>query len=328
MEPNEPDFLLLTRFIDQQTSPEENEKVLAWLNASETNRLLYYKLKSVASRLQLAIHAEPDDRVWQRIKKAAALPEKAGHGRTRFLRYLGYAAVLCLLACCVLLYRAGRKEHWISVVVSENSKTRRILLPDSSEVWLEPGARLSYPSEFDPHGRNVILQGNAFFEVKKEQDVSGSRKPFSIKMNNMQVSVLGTSFHIYDGLQEQMVLVKTGLVKVHRSAASVSLMAGEAVRLQRGSFKKLRFSAALSEGLSTGNYRFDGTGIDELAVLLQVVSKLPVRIVQPGRFSEVRVSGRITATEADKLYSILGLMIGAKIEKGQKEIVVRHAPSK
>ena len=69
------------------------------------------------------------------------------------------------------------------------SKTK-LLLPDSTVVWLNAGSKLTYNEEFGTMNRNVTLVGEAFFDVKK------STTPFIIHANTVQIKVLGTAFNV------------------------------------------------------------------------------------------------------------------------------------
>jgi transmembrane sensor len=69
------------------------------------------------------------------------------------------------------------------------SKTK-LVLPDSTVVWLNAGSKLTYNEEFGTVNRNVTLVGEAFFDVKK------STTPFIIHANTVQIKVLGTAFNV------------------------------------------------------------------------------------------------------------------------------------
>jgi len=76
------------------------------------------------------------------------------------------------------------------ILVPYGSKTK-VILPDSSTVWLNAGARLRYPAHFDDLSRNVFLQGEGFFEVTKD-----SKNPFIVNSNGLNIKVLGTKFNL------------------------------------------------------------------------------------------------------------------------------------
>lgn len=88
----------------------------------------------------------------------------------------------------------------------------KVKLEDGSIVTLEKGSKLSYPSHFDSNKRTVILSGEAFFEIAKNQN-----KPFYVYANEVVTKVLGTSFSIqaFDNGKKVIVKVKTGKVSVY-----------------------------------------------------------------------------------------------------------------
>lgn len=89
-------------------------------------------------------------------------------------------------------------------------ETKRILLPDSSKVLLNANTRLSWDADWKEKGiRRVILDGEAFFEVKKEHGIE-----FIVESGSAKVKVLGTVFNVRNrrGLTE--VFLKSGKVNL------------------------------------------------------------------------------------------------------------------
>lgn len=89
---------------------------------------------------------------------------------------------------------------------------KKVLLPDSSEVWLNAGSRLRYSISSFNNNREVFLDyGEAFFEVKKN-----SESPFIVHTEDVISRVLGTSFNVknYRTLDYTSIEVKTGKVQV------------------------------------------------------------------------------------------------------------------
>ncbi|SEM31287.1 FecR family protein [bacterium A37T11] len=80
----------------------------------------------------------------------------------------------------------------------------QIILSDGTKVWLNAGSKLMYPSKFTGNQREVVVEGEAYFEVNNETagdrvSVAGarvSRVPFVVKTRNQQILVLGTSFNV------------------------------------------------------------------------------------------------------------------------------------
>ena len=44
-----------------------------------------------------------------------------------------------------------------------------VLLPDGSRVWLNADSKLTYPEQFAKYNRNVMLEGEAYFEIAENK---------------------------------------------------------------------------------------------------------------------------------------------------------------
>jgi ferric-dicitrate binding protein FerR (iron transport regulator) len=67
----------------------------------------------------------------------------------------------------------------------------RLILPDGTKVWINAGSRLTYPTVFTGNTRELTMEGEAFFEVSKDE-----AHPFIVHAKDMAVKVLGTAFNI------------------------------------------------------------------------------------------------------------------------------------
>lgn len=77
-------------------------------------------------------------------------------------------------------------------VTSVHGTISKIILPDSSIVWLNSGSKLLYPEEFEKGKRNVRLIGEAYFIVNADKD-----RPFNVMISDLiTVSAYGTEFNI------------------------------------------------------------------------------------------------------------------------------------
>jgi len=94
-----------------------------------------------------------------------------------------------------------------------------IALKDGSIVRLNAESSITFPESFSADKREVILKGEAFFEVKEDKN-----RPFLVSAYDVQTTVLGTSFNIqaYDAASVSVALV-TGSVKVNASTGDSTL---------------------------------------------------------------------------------------------------------
>ena len=142
---------------------------------------------------------------------------------------LGYSSNLLRAAACLVLLSAfvfyayfGSNIHFnnkhIEAIPKEYISFKNdskvpypILLPDSSQILLEPDAHIAYPQAFTDTVRKVYLTGDAFFEITPNPS-----KPFIVQTSTLATRVLGTSFTIKEDLKSHQVevAVRTGIVEV------------------------------------------------------------------------------------------------------------------
>lgn len=117
-----------------------------------------------------------------------------------------------------LLIYGWRQTRTRPVALTEKTTTvrqqLRVVLPDSSVVWLHAASRLRYPEKFNGSNREVYLEGKAFFEVRADQ-----QHPFLVHSGGLTTTVLGTSFNVdaYKGAARIGVTVTSGSVRVSDS---------------------------------------------------------------------------------------------------------------
>lgn len=92
----------------------------------------------------------------------------------------------------------------LNKLVMPNKCTYSVTLSDGTKVYLNSNTTLEYPTMFSGETREVILTGEAYFEVEKN-----TGKPFIVRSGTTSVKVYGTKFNVnaYDTKS-----VKTSLV--------------------------------------------------------------------------------------------------------------------
>lgn len=135
---------------------------------------------------------------------------------------LKYAAsILVLLTAGVFFYTnrkaekpddKGRNTVQVLTRTTREGEKIKIMLPDSTAVYLAGGSTLSWNANLQhSKQRTIHLTGEAFFDVH-----SNPQRPFIIKSGALETQVLGTSFNVYayPSDPELSVTVKTGKVAV------------------------------------------------------------------------------------------------------------------
>ena len=111
-----------------------------------------------------------------------------------------------------LKYQAGEEPNAVKhhTLVIPRGGEYSLILSDGTKVFLNSESELRYPIAFNSNCREVSLKGEAYFEVTPD-----TQKPFIVKVENMQVKVLGTSFNVnaYDPAYIEAALV-SGKIRV------------------------------------------------------------------------------------------------------------------
>jgi ferric-dicitrate binding protein FerR (iron transport regulator) len=135
-----------------------------------------------------------------------------------------------IAASLIIIAGVGLLGYWLlNPSVKEISRVARqdVLkdtLPDGSLVTLNKESVISYPSNFKGETRQVILKGEAFFNVTPDKE-----KPFVILANGTRITVVGTSFNVKNIHGNVEVVVETGIVTVTKGARTVQLKPNEKV---------------------------------------------------------------------------------------------------
>lgn len=181
--------------------------------------------------------------------------------RSNEYHYLKVAASLALLVVSVLLMYKLIDTNSINAEVAE---IKTIYLPDSSKVILNAASNITYSkSNWNNGNRTLELNGQAYFEVKK-----GSQ--FQVISNQGTVSVLGTSFNIYDREGDYKVECFTGKVSVElpNKTAKVYLTKGLKTKRQDLDSEKLEspvvFDKIKSKEWTNGIFNFYNTPLTDV----------------------------------------------------------------
>ena len=90
-------------------------------------------------------------------------------------------------------------------------KRTSLTLPDSTQIWLNAGSRVEFPSRFAEGKREIYAEGEVYLEVAKDTE-----RPFTVRTPFYDVRVLGTKFVVsaYENEAEHAVVLAEGTVEV------------------------------------------------------------------------------------------------------------------
>lgn len=124
---------------------------------------------------------------------------------------------------------SGRNEPEIfNTLITSRGETYPLVLSDGTKVWLNSASSIRFPVAFKGKKRAVEISGEVYFEV-----AHNSKIPFLVKVDGMEVQVLGTHFNInaYGDEENIKTTLLEGSVKVIGGNENVVIKPGEQARL-------------------------------------------------------------------------------------------------
>ena len=211
---------LFDRFFGGETTENENAYLADLLENDKDGELDAYIEKTWQEAESMDVDFEVEVRVKEKIFAQISSECQVKSSRPWF-RFFRAAAVAAGLVAAVLLgwHIADLRKPETFEMVAERGQKSSLTLPDGSKVWLNSASKLTYTSDYNSKDRNIILDGEAFFDVARNENL-----PFIVHANGMAVQALGTKFNVkaYSDETEVTAILVEGSVKA--SAAGVDLL--------------------------------------------------------------------------------------------------------
>lgn len=165
----------------------------------------------------------------------------------------------------------------------------QIILPDHSRVWLNSLSSLRFPIQFSGGTREVILTGEAYFEVVKD-----ALRPFIVKSAGLTIDVLGTSFNVkaYGDEPTITTTLLEGKVRLEEVGKKLVLAPGEQVETGSSDWK-LNKEVDIDEAVSWKNGFFNFDHADLPNVMRQLARWYDVEVEYQGKISPQAYKGGI-----------------------------------
>lgn len=134
-------------------------------------------------------------------------------------RLLTFAAAASVVFCIAMvsgwLFRQSSIPQELTKLYSVSNglgKIKKVMLPDSSIVWMNANTSLTWNNHYGEKIREVTLSGEAGFDVRKDE-----KHPFIVHSYHADVKVLGTFFNVesYPASDVTRVALVRGKVAVH-----------------------------------------------------------------------------------------------------------------
>jgi len=157
-------------------------------------------------------------------------------------------------------------QNGINTISTPRGGQYQVVLPDGSNVWLNAASSIKFPSHFSGKSREVLLEGEAYFEVAHNK-----AQPFIVTVNENRIQVYGTHFNVM-GYAEEGITKTTlleGSVKVIKGKDEQMLLPGQQACVGEG-IKVSRVNAAEAIEWKNGNFKFSN---EKLPVVMRKIAR-------------------------------------------------------
>lgn len=207
---------ILYRFFNGSTTFEEEVKIKEWMELSVENKRTFFHERKIFDALTIIPSPE-----------TISVPESATNKPTRRIwlkEFLKIASVILLTFSSTIglqHYTKSKQPIAMQTISVPAGQYISLKLPDGTAVWLNSRSTLRYPISFNTQERKIELDGEAYFEVAKNEDL-----PFIVCTDKYDVEVLGTKFNVeaYKDKGSFIASLMEGSVKIQAANESVNLV--------------------------------------------------------------------------------------------------------
>lgn len=348
---SEIDWELLDRYLAEEASAEERERLEAWLAEDPERWVHLAALREALAQEALGESAveQAKTEVWARLEREVGgakglerrerrrppcgparefgLPPRrkwftgARLAATLFLTVIGAAG----LGVFLLRWRPSAPAEAARTATTSAGQRATFRLPDGTRVVLGVASTLWYPDRFRGGSRAVALDGEAYFEV-----IHDGRRPFVVRAGDLVVKDLGTEFTVraYPEDAGARVVVREGRVAIRSSEAAGApervVAPGELGRLgRRGTPVVESADTAVWFAWTEGRLVFDGTPLRDALPQLSRWFDLEFRLADSA-LGEVPLSATLKTQPTTDVLNNLAASLGMR-QRRQGRTVTLYA---
>lgn len=278
-------YILITKYFNKEITTEEKAELFSLMQTDKELHKEFVSMQNL-SALSASLPAEGDE--MKAVGKLLQFKQAHKNEKKKFVhltRHLvGYAAVICLAVLSTWTIMNYQRDNAIEEQLAfEEFSTppgqrAQVKLHDGTVVWLNARSRLRYPNRFSGAERKVELDGEAFFEVFRNEEA-----PFVVSTEKLDIKVLGTKFNVfaYKGKNEFTTALIEGSVKLYQSdneSVAMYMSPNDYAELKDGRLVKSKISSTDFLLWKEGIYAFDDIPFSEIIKKLELYYDITIEI--------------------------------------------------
>jgi ferric-dicitrate binding protein FerR (iron transport regulator) len=211
-------------------------------------------------------------------------------------------------------------EAFYNTISTPRGGQYQVTLSDGTKVWLNAASSIRFPIVFKGAERNVVITGEAYFEVAKNTAI-----PFKVKAASSEIEVLGTHFNVnaYDDEATIKTTLLEGLVKISANNQSPKfLQPGQQSGITKDGKINVIANADTEEAIAWINGRFQYKSADIKSILRQISRWYDVDVEYNGNVN-IHFTGQLPRNQnVSGIFEKLELTGEVKFKIDGKKIIV------
>ncbi len=307
---------IITKVLASSANKEEQDLLNDWLMEKPENKQSFELKRQQWEEMLLTVDEEDKKRVFTDIKNRVGLNTKVVDFNKHVAKKksMGWMRIAASVVTFISLGALGYYEvsdpfsHLnligYDLVEADAGNQKTQLLADGSTVYLNGDSRLKYRINPEANERKLYLEGEAFFDVARDET-----KPFVIGLEDSKVQVLGTSFNIQAYPEDEQIStsVITGRVAFEASKAeSLILVPGNKgiINKSRNSIDKLDVDNSKDIAWMSKALYFENTSLSEMSKSLYRMYGVTIKLID-GSLEDLKITAKFENENIDEIFKIL-----------------------
>ena len=206
-------------------------------------------------------------------------------------------------------------------------ETQEIQLPDGSKIILNANSSVRFDEKNFLNQRKVYMQGEVFFEVKKEIGNAGLPSDFEVLTQDVAVQVLGTRFNVNTRRADTRVVLEEGKVRLELSGKTdeiVDMEPGDMVTYQheKKELKKSIVNTEIYLAWKENKLIYKDTPVSEIIEELEDTYGLRIQL-QNKEIAGKRYTGTFNKPDPEIILLSLKTLFNLKQEIKNDQIILK-----
>ena len=287
-------YKLIAKFLANQCTENEKIELNNWRTLHPENEKLFTELRSeweLVNKDLFEDNVYPDkEKVWNKIQLRIKKPVIT-YSKSFLIRVASIAATIALLigfSFSYLLKTTPEIPVLSSTFIAPEGQKSQLVLADGTKVWLNSGTSITYTNKFGEKDRTIKLNGEAFFDVKKNKELK-----FIVSTGKIDVVVHGTAFNVKSypadaDISVSLLRGKVDVVAAQNDKSIAMLAPGQQVIISKANMKSVTKTCdADLEGIwRLERLKFEGASISEVAQKLSKWYGVTIEVANTNNFNK------------------------------------------